>query len=91
VVVAQSDWLDFEVRQSTPEQRKDWFEKQRARVPGDAGEFVGDFLPSLLADAPDPRGLQVVLSSCIQPSRSSMVALLAACGFFEKRTSGLKF
>lgn len=60
-VVAQSDWLDFEVRQSTPEQRKDWFEKQRARVPSDAGEFVGDFLPSLLADAPDPGALQVVL------------------------------
>jgi hypothetical protein len=60
-VVAQSDWLDFEVRQSTQEQRKDWFEKQHARVPSDAGEFVGDFLPSLLANAPDPRGLRVVL------------------------------
>src|SRR5260370_31981730 len=38
VVVAQSDWLDFEVRQSTPGQRTDWFEKQRARVPTDSGE-----------------------------------------------------
>jgi hypothetical protein len=61
-VVAQSDWLDFEVRQSTPEQRRDWIEKQRApRVHRGAGEFVGDFLPSLLADAPDPGALQVVL------------------------------
>ncbi|HZV90279.1 MAG TPA: hypothetical protein VFF95_22215 [Candidatus Binatus sp.] len=60
-VVAQSDWLDFEVRQSTPEQRKEWFERQRARVPSDAGEFVGDLLPSLLAYAPNPQALQVVL------------------------------
>lgn len=61
VVVAQSDWLDFEVRQSTSEQKKNWFDKQRARVPSDAGEFAGDFLPSLLADAPDPHVLQLVL------------------------------
>ena len=60
-VVAQSNWLDFEVRQSTPEQRKDSFEKQRARNTPDAGEFVGDLLPSLLANAPDPRALEVVL------------------------------
>jgi hypothetical protein len=60
-VVAQSDWLDFEVRQSTPEQRKDSFQKQQARVPSDQGEFVGDLLPSLLATAPDPQALHVVL------------------------------
>jgi hypothetical protein len=61
LVVAQSDWVDFEVRRSTPEQRKNWFEKQRAKIPSGAGELVGDSLPSLLADAPDPPGLHVVL------------------------------
>jgi hypothetical protein len=60
-VVAQSDWLDFQVRQSTPDQRKDWFEEHRKNVPSDPGDFVGDFLPSLLADAPNPLALQVVL------------------------------
>jgi len=60
-VVAQSDWLDFEVRESAPQQRKDWFEEQRKKVPSDAGEFVGDFLPSFLAVAPDQRGLGIVL------------------------------
>lgn len=60
-VVAQSDWLEFEVRQSTPEQRKDWFEEQRKKIPSDAGEFVGDFLPSWLAKAPDQGGLELVL------------------------------
>lgn len=60
-VVAQSGWLDFQVQQSTPDQRKDWFEEHRKNVPSDPGEFVGDFLPSLLANAPDPLVLQVVL------------------------------
>src|SRR5215472_9880803 len=60
-VVAQSDWLDFQVRQSTPDQRKDWFEEHGKNVPSDPGEFVGDFLPSLLANAPNPLTLQVVL------------------------------
>lgn len=60
-VVAQSEWFDFEVRQSTPEQRKDWFEEQHKNVPSDGGEFVGDFLPSLLANAPDQRALEMVL------------------------------
>src|SRR5262249_46885095 len=55
------DWLDFEIRQSTPGQRKDWFEERRKKIPSDSGEFVGDFLPSLLAYAPDQRGLEMVL------------------------------
>jgi hypothetical protein len=60
-IVAQSDWLDFEIRPSTPEQRKGWFEEHRKKISGDAGEFVGDFLPSLLANVPDQRGLEMVL------------------------------
>ena len=52
-VVAQSDWLDFQVLQSTPDQRKDWFEEDekamradesRSRVKG----FVFIFLTLLL-------------------------------------------
>jgi hypothetical protein len=84
VVVAQSDWLDFEVRQSTPDQRKDWFEKQRARVPSDAGEFVGDFLPSLLADAPDPRGLQVVLEQLYSTQPLIHGCALGSLRFFRE-------
>jgi hypothetical protein len=84
LVVAQSDWLDFEVRQSTPGQRKDWFEKQRAQVPRDAGEFVGDFLPSLLADAPDPRGLQVVLEQMYSSEPLIQGCALGSLPFFRE-------
>lgn len=61
VIVARSDWLSFEVNPSTPEQRESWLQKQLASVPGDPGQLVGDFLPSLLIAAPDPRVLRVVL------------------------------
>ena len=83
-VVAQSDWLDFEVRQSTPEQMKDWFEKQLARVPIDAGEFVGDFLPSLLASVPDPRGLRVVLEQMYSTGTLIPGCALASLRFFPE-------
>ena len=83
-VVAQSDWLDFEVRQSTPEQMKDWFEKQLARVPSDAGEFVGDFLPSLLASAPDPRGLRVVLEQMYSAGTLIPGCALGSLRFFRE-------
>jgi hypothetical protein len=83
-VVAQSDWLDFEVRQSTPEQRKDWFEKQHARVPSDAGEFVGDFLPSLIANAPDPRGLRVFLEQMYSTGTLIPGCSLASLRFYRE-------
>ena len=73
-IVAQSDWLDFQVRQSTPEQRADSFEKQRMQIPSDAGQLVGDFLASLLASAPDPQALEVVLGQIYSPE-----PLIRAC------------
>jgi hypothetical protein len=61
VVVGRSDWLTFEVKPSTPEQRDAWLEKTLAAVPTDPGPLVGDFLPSLLVASPDPRVLRRVL------------------------------
>ena len=82
-VVAQSAWLDFEVRQSTPEQRKDWFEEQRRKVPSDTGEFVGDFLPSLLASAPDQRGLEMVLEQMYSSQPLISGCALGSLRFFR--------
>jgi hypothetical protein len=90
-VVAQSNWLDFEVRQSTPEQRKDSFEKQRARNTRDAGECVGDLLPSLLANAPDPQALEVVLGRLYSTELLIHACALGNVPFFGKRTSALKW
>jgi len=60
-VAGRSDWLAFEVKPSTPEQREAWLEKTLAAVPTDPGPLVGDSLPSLLVASPDPRVLRTVL------------------------------
>lgn len=79
-VVAESDWLDFEVRESTSEQREGWFDESRKNVPSDPGEFVGDFLPSLLANAPDQRVLKMVLGQMY-----SNHALISGCALGSLR------
>jgi hypothetical protein len=66
-VVARSDWFSFEVNPSTPEQRAAWLKKLLGVVPADRGKLVGDFLPSLLAAAPDPRVLQELLEQLYSP------------------------
>jgi len=83
-VVAQSDWLDFQVLQSTPDQRKDWFEEHRKNVPSDPGEFVGDFLPSLLANAPNPLALQVVLGQMYATKPLISSCALGSLRFFRE-------
>jgi hypothetical protein len=55
--IAQSDWLTFEVLQSTHEQHEAGIRNLLANPPEDDGHLAGDFLPSLLAAAPDPRAL----------------------------------
>jgi len=54
---AQSEWLTFSVLESTPEQHEAWLKNLLANAPQDDGELAGDFLPSLMAAAPDPRVL----------------------------------
>ena len=53
----QSQWLSFTVLQSTPKQHETWLKGLLAQVPQDEGQLAGDFLPSLMAAAPDPRAL----------------------------------
>jgi hypothetical protein len=61
ITVAQSDWLMFELKPSTREQREAWLAEELAGIPTDPGLIVGDFLPSLLSQAPDPRALRAAM------------------------------
>jgi len=61
--LAQSDWLDFDVRAASPRNRDAWLRSLLASPPTDAGAFVGDFLPSLLAAADDPRVVRALLDA----------------------------
>ncbi len=73
-----SDWLTFDVRQPTPEQREGWLTGLLAHPPDSAGLLAGDFLPSLLAGAPDPRVLQAFVS--YMHADNAMVSGMAAAG-----------
>jgi len=73
-LVAQSEWLDFDVGAPQPTARETWLAQLLRAPPSDAGAFVGDYLPSLLAAAPDPR----VARALIEATYSS-VDLITSC------------
>lgn len=83
VVVARSDWLTFEVKPSTPEQREAWLKKELAAVPPDPGALVGDFLPSVLAASPDPRVLRTVLEQLYSEDELVSAYALSSVGRFR--------
>ena len=72
-VLAQSGWLDFDVVASTPAAREAWLTQLLRTPPTETGAFVGDYLPAVLAAAPDPRAAQAVLDATYMsdPLRSS--------------------
>ena len=59
--IGQSQWLTFTVLAATPAMHESWLQKLIASPPDDPGQIAGDFLPSLEADAPDPRALNIFL------------------------------
>jgi len=59
--IAESQWLTFTVLPATAKQREEWVSHLLANPPKDPGQVAGDFLPSLVADAPDGRVLRVLV------------------------------
>ena len=45
----ESDWINFQLRPSTQEQRRTWFEELIADPPASVSEIVGAYLPAVLA------------------------------------------
>ncbi len=75
---AVSDWVDFEVLKSTPEQHERWLSALLAQPPDSPGLLAGDFLPSLLAGVPDARVLKAFVNYL--QAEDSMVSGMAAAG-----------
>ena len=73
-LLAQSDWLDFDVIAPPPTAQQTWLAELLGAPPTEAGAFVGDYLPSLLAAAPDSRVVQTVMDATYSP-----VELIASC------------
>jgi hypothetical protein len=72
--LAQSDWLDFDVTTASPADPETWLVKLLAAPPTDAGAYVGDYLPSLLAAASDPR-----VAKAAMDATSSSTSIIASC------------
>jgi hypothetical protein len=86
VVEAQSNWITFELQKPTLQRRQGWLQSQIAKAPSDPGVFVGDYLPSLLAAAPSPRVLQIVMEQvCAKAQVASFVAM-ASLHFFSDQS-----
>jgi hypothetical protein len=83
-VVARSDWFTFEVQASTFNQREAWLKKAIAAVPSEPGPLVGDFLPSLLSAAPDPRVLRAVLEQLYSRDQLVSAYALSSLGLFNR-------
>lgn len=60
-VPQESQWLTFEALQATAEQHEAWLKNLLAAKPQTDGQLAGDFLPSLLAAAPDSRALNTFI------------------------------
>ncbi len=80
-VLAQSNWLDFDVVAAIPADHEAWLTKTLAAPPADAGLYIGDYLPSLLAASSDRRVVQAVLNEIYSGKK-----LISSCalGAFEE-------
>lgn len=68
-VLAESDWLDFNVVQITTREREAWLAATLAARPSGTGLYVGDYIPSLLATPSDGRVVQAVMNGFYSDDR----------------------
>jgi hypothetical protein len=71
-----SDWTTFVVQVAHAGQRQAWLHGVLASVPSDPGTLTGDYIPNLVAAAPDVRALRAIAAQLY--SENQVVALLAA-------------
>ena len=86
-LLAESNWLDFDVADSGQAERDNWLTSTLAAQPGDAGRYVGDYLPSLMAAMPDRRAAQAVLDGLYSGNSVIRSCALAALEKFPARVS----
>ena len=81
-VLAESEWLDFDVVASPPAAHEAWLTDVLRAPPIEPGAFVGDYLPSLLAAVPDPRVAQAVMDATYSSSSWMTSCALASLRLF---------
>jgi hypothetical protein len=86
-LLAESPWLDFDVVAARPSDQETWLTATLAAPPRDPGVYVGDYLPSLLAAAPDRRVAQAVLDGMYSGEGLIESCALSAFGSFPASVS----
>jgi hypothetical protein len=71
-----SDWTTFVVRIAPAGQRQAWLHSVLASAPTDPGILAGDYIPNLVAAAPDAHALHAIAEQLY--SENQVVSLLAA-------------
>ena len=72
---ARSDWTTFTVLQATPARRESWLSRLLKSPPSDPALITGDYIPSLVAAAPNERALEAIGNQLY--SSNDLVAALA--------------
>jgi hypothetical protein len=80
ITLAQSEWLTFELKQSTPRQRSAWLRNQLARARIDPGLVAGEILPSIMAQAPNRDVLRAVMDQMYSDS-DAVIAYALGCAY----------
>jgi hypothetical protein len=78
--LAQSEWLTFELRASTPRQRASWLRNQLARARIDPGVVAGDILPSMMSQAPNREVLRAVMDE-LYSDNDAVIAYALGCAY----------
>jgi hypothetical protein len=71
-----SEWAQFTVRSASENQRRTWLHDLVNSVPTDAGILASDYIPDLVAAAPNDEALRAIAEQLY--SRNQVVAQLAA-------------
>jgi hypothetical protein len=78
-LLAQSNWLEFDVKAMKLSEREAWLRRLLTASPTDDAAYVGDYLPSLLAGAPDGRVARAMIDGTYSGVLSCAIVRSARC------------
>lgn len=81
---ADSGWTSFTVSQPAPSQQPDWLNRLLANPPRDFDLVAGDYIPALVAGAPDDRVLQALADQLYSPDEFAGALATSALRFFPE-------
>ena len=81
---ADSGWISFTVSRPTETQREEWLNHVLASPPTDPGMIVGDYIPALVAGAPNGRALDALTDQFYSANHLAVSLAASALHFFPE-------